>query len=209
MISFFLLLTLTATDAASQVTAVVEDASADLPYQQFDFLERNTEIDLGENGYISLGYLSSCTYEEIRGGTVFIDAFQSNIFGGAVIREEVNCDGGGLVLDPNQLEQSGADVFRNVEANEIQQIVVFGGPPIFISKEVIGKITLEDESTSDRLDLEHNRRVLDLEKNHFFLMDGSSYRITYKGLSFQIVIHFPENSSTISPPLISRLVRLP
>ena len=209
MISFFLLLTLTATDAISQVVAVVEDASADLPYQQFDFLERNTKIDLGESGDITLGYLNSCTYEEIRGGTVFIDAFQSNIFGGAVIREEVNCDGGGLVLDPNQSAQSGADVFRDVEVNEIQQIVVFGGPPIFISKEIIGKITLEDESTSDRLDLDHNRRVLDLKKNNFFLTDGSSYRITYKGSSFKVEIHFPEISSTKSPPLISRLVRLP
>ena len=209
MISFFLLLTLTATDAISQVVAVVEDASADLPYQQFDFLERNTKIDLGESGYITLGYLNSCTYEEIRGGTVFIDAFQSNIFGGAVIREEVNCDGGGLVLDPNQSAQSGADVFRDVEVNEIQQIVVFGGPPIFISKEIIGKITLEDESTSDRLDLDHNRRVLDLKKNNFFLTDGSSCRITYKGSSFKVEIHFPEISSTKSPPLISRLVRLP
>jgi hypothetical protein len=203
------LLTLTATDAISQVVAVVEDASADLPYQQFDFLERNTKIDLGESGYITLGYLNSCTYEEIRGGTVFIDAFQSNIFGGAGIREEVNCDGGGLVLDPNQSAQSGADVFRDVEVNEIQQIVVFGGPPIFISKEIIGKITLEDESTSDRLDLDHNRRVLDLKKNNFFLTDGSSYRITYKGSSFKVEIHFPEISSTKSPPLISRLVRLP
>ena len=194
-------------DARSQISAMVEDASPNLPYQQFDFIERHTEIQLGKDGFLTIGYLNSCILEKITGGRVIVDAFQSFIFGGAVVREKVSCVGNGLTLNLEESAQSGADVFRGKQKGGYLHKIVLGGPPIFIGQEIIGEITIENELTGAQLDIFHDHRILDLKKIRASVPNGSMYRVTYKGVTFEVHVDLLEAGQFTS--FISRLIRLP
>ena len=86
--------------AAGEPVAVVEQIAAPSTGLQFmDFVEVGRLIKLRAGETMSLGYFGSCIQEQIVGGSVRIGTNQSNVDGGEVTREQVECDGGRLPLD--------------------------------------------------------------------------------------------------------------
>jgi hypothetical protein len=59
-----------------------------------DYLSPGRTITLGKSEGLVLDYLRSCRREIITGGTVTIGASDSQVQGGSVERERVECDGG-------------------------------------------------------------------------------------------------------------------
>ena len=71
--------------------ALVEEAppgSGVVPYQ---FLEIGHQINLDQGARVVLGYPASCVHESILGGRVVIGAGQSNVQGGSVERQTLDC----------------------------------------------------------------------------------------------------------------------
>ena len=89
-----LLFSLIAVAAEKTPVAVVEDVSAGAADLQFmDLLEQGRVIKLGDGQNITLGYLRSCTREIVTGGTITVGRDASEVAGGAIERELVDCDG--------------------------------------------------------------------------------------------------------------------
>lgn len=85
---------------AQELTAMVD--SIDPPRQDIgalDLLAEGTVLQLESGQRLVLGYLFSCTQEEITGGKVTIGAEASTVEGGQVVRSQVACDGS---VDPDQ-----------------------------------------------------------------------------------------------------------
>ncbi len=65
-----------------------------------------------------LGYFQSYIKETIKGGSVQVGARQSQVTDGRVKRVRVECDGGRLVLSPEQAGKSAVTVFRKVPSKD-------------------------------------------------------------------------------------------
>jgi hypothetical protein len=103
--------------AAGEPVAIVEAVTPPHPaVAAMDLVEPGRTIDMGAGGELVLGYLRSCQRERIRGGAVTVGAERSTVTGGRIVRERVECDGGKLVLTPEQAARSGALVFRRPPA---------------------------------------------------------------------------------------------
>lgn len=84
---------------AEELAAIVE--SIDPPREDvraLDLLAAGTVIALQPGDKLVLGYLLSCTHEEITGGKVTIGSDASQVEGGSVARDKVSCDG---TVDPS------------------------------------------------------------------------------------------------------------
>src|SRR5262245_9445814 len=119
VVAGLLLAALTPADAsAGEPVAVVEQIEAPSTGLEFmDFVEVGRLIKLRAGESMSLGYFGSCIQERIVGGSVQIGANQSNVEGGEVTREQVECDGGRLQLDANSNDSSGVLILRSIEAD--------------------------------------------------------------------------------------------
>src|SRR6266404_1392930 len=99
--------------SAADPVALIEEVGGTPPGVEFmDYLAAGREIHLGQNDRLVIDYLRSCWRETIKGGTVTIGAEQSNVAGGTVSREKIECDGGKLRLSTDQAAKSGVVVFR-------------------------------------------------------------------------------------------------
>src|ERR1700740_3012097 len=90
-------------------TALVEDvksATADVEFM--DYVGRGQVIKLGPAGVLVLSYLKSCEHEAITGGTVTVGAERSDVKDGQIVRTEVPCAGGKMLLTSQQASQSAA-----------------------------------------------------------------------------------------------------
>ena len=102
--------------AAGEPVAVVEQIAAPSTGLQFmDFVEVGRLIKLRAGESMSLGYFGSCIQEQIVGGSVQIGTNQSNVDGGEVQRQQVECDGGRLQLDASSNDSSGVLILRSIE----------------------------------------------------------------------------------------------
>lgn len=88
----------------------IEPARAEIAAMQY--LERGRVVNLGRTGSLVLGYLNSCLREHITGGIVTVGSSRSVVTGGRATRQRVECDGGELLLTPEQAAKSGVLVFR-------------------------------------------------------------------------------------------------
>ena len=102
---------------AAGPAAIVEDVDAPGAGIAFmDYVESGRVILLGANGTVILGYLHSCLRETITGGTVTVGSERSEVAGGKLVRERVECDGGKLELTVQQARTSTVTVFRKPPA---------------------------------------------------------------------------------------------
>ena len=100
------------------ISLLVEDVtgtSADV--EQFSYLQPGQVIRFGSRDSIVLSYLSSCTRERIRGGTVTVGREQSEVKFGTVERESVSCDGR-MQLTAEIASQSAGAVFRSLRSDQ-------------------------------------------------------------------------------------------
>ena len=193
--------------AIGEYVALVEDASEQSKYKAFDFLTDGLEIELSADQFLKLGYFGSCLSEHIVGGKIIVGRFRSTVFGSQVTRETVSCDGGRLILEPDQLAQSGVDVFRG--ADGIIEYVVYNAYPILISKSVISEFDFVDEVSGKHTKLFGERRILDFSAISRKLKFGNSYLLSRGGFSCRIKVEDPVNVDVAKLSLLSRVIRLP
>ena len=190
--------------------AIVEEVdSAGSGLGVFDYLEVGHTIQLEPGEMLILGYLTSCLRESIHGGRVTIGVTQSEVEGGLVIREEVECDGGYTTLSAAEASQSGVIVFRQVpkrgHGSRSNPIQVFSLQPVFLFPAEVTQVLLRrlDRSESD-LRVPVEGRWLDLGHSRLALAAGGLYEARAGGVSrvFELA-----KSSDRGGPLVSRLVR--
>jgi hypothetical protein len=106
--------------AARAQVALVEDVnSKSAGVQSMDYVTSGKQIRLGKQDTLVLSYLKSCWRETIAGGTVTVGAEQSDVQGGSVQRQKVDCDGDRLILTAQQASQSAS--FRPSQPNRSQR----------------------------------------------------------------------------------------
>ena len=98
--------------AHAQPVAIVEDAQGEgVPVQIMELLEEGAVIELPGGTSIVLGYLGSCLREHIAGGKATIGTDQSEVTGGEVTRETVQCQSASA-SPTSQSGEAGALIFR-------------------------------------------------------------------------------------------------
>ena len=108
-----------------------------------------------------MDYFHSCVRETITGGTVTVGAERSDVIGGDVSFETVQCDGGQLRLTTQQASQSGVVVYRALpkpgekptEANAVER-TLYGLSPLIDLHAKSGKLVVERlDKTGERIEL--------------------------------------------------------
>lgn len=93
--------------------ALVEDLSAGWSdIRPFDYLPDGKVLELGNTQWIRLSYFASCAVETITGGVVTVGLYRSEVAGGQVESDWIDCDGGSIELAAGQDQEAGGVVFR-------------------------------------------------------------------------------------------------
>jgi len=220
IVAGLLLVTLPTADAvAGEPVAVVEQIEAPSTGLEFmDFVEVGRLIKLRAGESMSLGYFGSCIQERIVGGSVQIGTNQSNVEGGEVTREEVECDGGRLQLDANSNDSSGVLILRNIEADATKASGGDGSLPaaeltLFHTQPIIGISTPNSLLRIERLDVSEPRlelrietRYLDLATTANALTPGGLYRA--EAVGHAVVFRVDPKAAAGGGPVIGRLLYL-
>jgi hypothetical protein len=200
---------------AAQPVAIVEDINApSTRLEVMDFLSQGQTIKLGKSEKIVLGYMNTCFRETITGGTVKIMEMQSEIHGGQLIREEVECSGAQTDLDGQVASKSGAMAFRGAGGNSVglaePDIILMGTSPVFIfEKPARNTITITRMDKKGEVHkLTANAKYLDTSKKQMRLHRGGLYKAELSETVFKV---FKIDSKASHQPVavISRMVRLP
>ncbi len=180
-----LVFSIDAVAAESTPVAVVEDVSAEVADLQFmDLLEQGRVIKLGDGQSVTLGYLRSCTREIAVGGTLTVGRDASQITGGSIERELVDCDGGDLQLSAGQRQSAGAIVFRKAPTKGANvpkpQRILYGVSPLirFLEDPAPTSVTILLERLDggkDRHAIDVSNGVVDLAKKNIVLEPGGLY----------------------------------
>ncbi len=191
--------------------ALVEDVSDGIEgVSLLDFVDAGKQVDLGESGFMVLGYLESCVHEQIKGGQVTIGTTESAVSAGEVKREITECDGGRLSLAANELAQSGAMAFRDINKDTQSQLTVHDVSPVVVLQKG-GKVTIKRlDQTGERYRIRTERKerkfMLDLAQEGVSLQPGAKYMITVSGSS--MVFDVAENAEHNAGNLMGRLLPL-
>ncbi|MDC0033800.1 hypothetical protein OAJ57_04475 [Alphaproteobacteria bacterium] len=197
---------------ADTVVAIVEEIEADRPKAALmDFLGTGHTIELGIKGRLVLGYLNSCLREVINGGTVTIGRERSTVKGGKIKRERVECDGGRLLLSPEQSGKSAAVVFRrgNLSKGSGSQqpsLRIYSLQPLIQVKSRPPIVTIErlDRSQSP-ITVTLRKGVADFVVRRLSLARGGLYRVTGGGVSRIVKV---DTYAASGGSVISRLIAL-
>jgi hypothetical protein len=100
-----------AADTGIAPTALVEEVSGVNGIAEFTYLQPGQKIELGSKGRLRLTYMSSCTVETIRGGTVTVGTISSEVSGGKVERSTTECQAQQVAVASSATE-FGASVTR-------------------------------------------------------------------------------------------------
>lgn len=177
--SLLLALPLGGAEASGKRVAILEEGSvASAGLAEWSLLAEGTSFELGGGESIVIGYMTSCQRETITGGAVTIGAKQSEVSGGTVAREGVQCAEPRLDLSAAESQQSATIAFR--PADSLKHIytrtpLLFGrgSPTIFLeiveaeSSRTIGKVQTE----AGRIDLAQEN--LELEPGKTYLLKTS------------------------------------
>ena len=182
--------------AAGDPVAMVEDVSGKpAGIAVMDYLSDGAVIRLGASDRLVVSYFHSCVRERITGGVVTIRPDQSDVAGGAVQRERVECDGGHLHLTAEQAAKSGVVVFRAPPKPAGQPVefpierTLYGLSPL-IDLRGGGKLVIERlDAAGERLELALSGKQLlrgkfyDCAKHRIALVPGGVYRASVKDRS--------------------------
>jgi len=207
----FVLLSLLSYGAYSAPVALVEDLSEEVTsVQLLDFLSLGDVVTLKPSATLTLGYLDSCTREEIKGGTVTIGEQQSEVNGGSVARQQTQCDGGRLLLVAEQAVHSGAVAVRAAPGNNKVSLTVHDVSPVLIlpkaAKVVIKRIDKKGERYRIKPEPNDSRIRLDLALQQISLTPGGQYMVSSAGRS--MVFEVSEDAGHNSADLLGRLIPL-
>ena len=194
------------------MVAIVEEIEADRSKAVFmDLLGTGHTIELGIKGRLVLGYLNSCLREVIDGGTVTIGREKSTVKGGKIRRERVECDGGRLLLSPEQAGKSAAMVFRkgNLSKGSGSQqpsLRIYSLQPLIQVKSRLLTVTIErlDRSQSP-ITVTVRKGIADFVTRRLSLARGGLYRVTGGGASRIVKV---DAYATNGGSVISRLIAL-
>jgi hypothetical protein len=190
---------------ASGSGAMVEEIdSAVSGVAAFDTLKAGQSIDLRPGRHAVVSYLDSCIRETISGGVVKIGQSQSDVDGGSVQRETLDCGVKPLVLTNTTQDQSATTVFRPLFDNLVKQVVVDTHP--FILADHANSLELKEMGKEDApksLPL-HNGK-LDLRQAGIQLRPGAIYKLTAGDRETYIKIAPDAQDNS---PLLMRLVKL-
>jgi hypothetical protein len=167
--------------AADSLSAIVESMSP--PRQDvrsFDLLAQGTVIELKAGDTLVLGYMQSCTHEEISGGKVTVGETQSKVEGGEVKRTVVPCDGS---IDPDSAagsNEAAVVAIRSLGSASASGVrVVPSVQPVFV---LPGGAAPDPSLTIQRLDRQESPirvslfgRTLDLKQTGMKLTPGGLY----------------------------------
>ena len=174
-----------------------------------EYLEAGRTIVLGQQGRLVVGYLKSCLRENIVGGTVTIGSESSKVSGGKISRERVECDGGHLLLTPEQSGKSAAIVFRkgnlSTGSGSLQpSLRIYSLQPLIQVKSRPSTATIERLDQPDTIVTVPLRAgVADLARLGQSLERGGLYRVTGGGASRIVRI---DDYAAGGGPVISRLI---
>jgi len=191
--------------AAAGSGAMVEEIdSAVSGVTAFETLKAGQSIDLRPDRHAVVSYLDSCIRETISGGVVKIGQSQSDVEGGSVQRETLDCGVKPLVLTNTTQDQSATTVFRPLFDNLVKQVVSDTRP--FILADHASSLELREmgkEEAPKSLAL-HNGK-LDLRQAGIQLQPGAIYKLTAGGRETYIKIAPDAQDNS---PLLMRLVKL-
>jgi hypothetical protein len=170
------------TMAADSLSAIVESISPPREdIRSFDLLAQGTVIELKAGETLVLGYMQSCTHEEISGGRVTVGDTQSKVDGGAVKRSVVPCDGS---IDPDSAagsNEAAVVAIRGLGSASASGVrVVPSVQPVFVLPG--GAAPADPSLTIQRLDRQESPirvslfgRTLDLRQTGMKLTPGGLY----------------------------------
>lgn len=206
---------------AGDPVAMVEDIKSKSAGVQFmEYLQQGKVIPLDAKDVIVVDYFGSCVRETITGGTVTIGAKHSEVLGGDVSTETVQCDGGQLKLNAQQASQSGVVVYRKLptsrespaDANAVQR-TLYGLSPLVDLQGNGGRLVidrLDKSSKSIVLDISAkdllNGRLYDFARHNRKLAAGGVYRASANGRS--IVFKIAPEAKPGPSDLAGRLLQL-
>lgn len=211
-------LALAAADSAAsggEPAAIVEDvASAGAGVEFMDYVTAGQIIRLGPGDSLVLGYLSSCTREEIAGGTVTVGANESRVEGGRVRRETTPCAGGALQLTPKQADKGAVIVFRKPVKQDTAALAVLYGASPLVETGGGGTLVIERlDAPGERIKVELSGNKLlrggfyDFAKDDRALVPGGRYRAELSGREVEFTVD--PLAKPGRGPLVGRLLRFP
>ncbi len=166
--------------------ALVEDIGADQSgVELLDYLSSGDTVDLGASGTMTLGYLNSCTREEITGGQVTVGQERSQLSGGTVQRSQTQCDGTRLALAADQAMQSGAVAMRDMFDTK-PKLTVYDISPLLVTTQdgriVIKRIDEKGERYTFEIETgPSGKYLLDLAEQDIALAKSGTYMISGAG----------------------------
>ena len=193
--------------ALAQPVAIVEDAQGEgVPVQVMELLEEGAVIELPAGASIVLGYLGSCLREHIAGGKATVGADQSEVTGGEVTRETIQCQSASASAS-SQSGEAGALIFRGgPDSPEFPARISDLSPAFLLDGITEGILIIE------RLDRQEAVRELagpgplfDLLGRAEPLSRGGHYRISLGDRETEIKIDRYAGLTTL--PALERLVR--
>lgn len=215
------LLLAAAPSRAAEPVALVEDVvGSPAGVEVMAYLTPGSVIRLGASDRLVVDYLASCVRETIKGGVVTIGTVSSNVAGGNVGRETVQCDGVPLKLSTQQAKQSGVVVFRGMPPSKGSR----QADPIAVERTLYGLCPLIDLPGGGRLVIERldqpgetmaidipaaqliGGTFYDFAKSDRSLAAGGIYRATGGGQS--VVFKIDPFAQPGRAPLAGRLLRL-
>ncbi|MGE0745968.1 MAG: hypothetical protein AB7K86_12005 [Rhodospirillales bacterium] len=203
-----------AAQAPDPVAVVEEISDPSVGIEPFEFLLEGRVIALSAGTVAVIGYLQSCVRETVTAGTILVGERQSQVSGGTVEREKVQCDGGRLILTRAQARASGVVAFRDTAQSLFPkpEVTLYGTTPA-IELPGPGHLVIERlDRRAPRLeidvtaaDLVHGR-MCDLAGRGWRLAPGGIYAAEFGGrrLTFQIAPSALDGTTA----LIGRLLAL-
>ena len=204
-------------EAAGGPAAVVEEANApSLRLQVMDYVIEGQRIALQPSETIILGYLASCQRERITGGEIVVGAAESQVVGGDVRRNRVECDGGAMDITADQAAKSAVMVFRvppppATDANghrlPAAQVTLFSLSPVIDAGPARGAVIVDRlDRSAQAIHLAVEGRSIDLATRHLKLAAGGLYRASVGERT--IVFQISPGARSSGGPILGRLLRL-
>lgn len=164
--------------AVGKSVALIEESTA-ASVQEFDLFKEGDSFNLSAGETVVIGYMTSCTRETITGGSVTIGAKESDVAGGKVAREEVQCTEPRLELTAAESQEGAVIAFRPAGAKKH----TFTCTPLLMrsDKQTLFVEIVEAETGTVVASLQSDAANIDLAAEKIELQPGRMYHIKRSG----------------------------